>query len=166
MEVGRSRSTIKVMLIVFFDLDGIVRAEFVSRNTTMNFQYYKGLLERLRNDVRRKRPEKWENGFVLHHGNAPCHTSLLIRPFLANRNVMVCPRPPYSPDLVPCDFWLFLKIKMTMKARRFASTRDIEAATTVQLKALTKEGFQFCFRKWQEQWDKCVRSNGEYLGGD
>ena len=53
----QSRSSIKVMMmIVFFDLDGIVRAEFVPRNTTVNSEHYKGLLEHLRNDVRRKRP--------------------------------------------------------------------------------------------------------------
>jgi len=45
-------------MIVFFDLDGIVQAEFVPRNTTVNSEYYKGLLERLRNNVHRKRPEK------------------------------------------------------------------------------------------------------------
>jgi len=75
----QSRSNITVMMIVFFDLDGIVRAEFVPRNTTVNSEYYKGVLERLRQDVRRKRPEKWANGFILHHDNAPCHTSLLVR---------------------------------------------------------------------------------------
>jgi len=41
-----------------------------------NSEYYKGLLERLRNDVHRKRPEKWANGFILHHDNTPCHISL------------------------------------------------------------------------------------------
>ena len=32
------------MMIVFFDLDGIVRVEFVPRNTKMNSKYYKDLL--------------------------------------------------------------------------------------------------------------------------
>jgi len=41
----QSRSNIKVMMIVLFDLDGIVQAEFVSRNAMANFDY-KGLLER------------------------------------------------------------------------------------------------------------------------
>jgi len=50
----QSRSNIKVIMIVFFDLDGIGRAEFVPRKTKVNCEYYKGLLERLRNDVRRK----------------------------------------------------------------------------------------------------------------
>jgi len=54
---------------------------------------------------------------------------------------------------------------MTMKGKRFESIQDIEAATTAQLKTLTKEDFQNCFRKWQERWDKCVRSEGEYFEG-
>ena len=81
----QSRSNIKAMMIFFWSFDGIVRAEFVPRNTTVNSEYYRGLLQRLRNDVRRKRPEKWANGIILHHDNAPCHTSLLIRQFLSNK---------------------------------------------------------------------------------
>jgi len=77
---------------------------------------------------------------------------------LSNKNIMVCPRPPYSPDLAPCDFWLFSKVKLTMKGERFESIQDIEAAMTAQLKTLTKEDFQNCFRKWQECWNKCVQS--------
>jgi len=68
---------------------------------------------------------------------------------------MVCPHPPYSPDLALCDFWFF-----HMKGKRFESIQDIEAATKAQLKTLTKEDFQNCFRKWQERWDKCVQSGG------
>jgi len=90
--------------------------------------------------------------------NAPCHTSLLVRQFLSNKNVMVC---PHSPDLAPYELWLFPKVKMTMKGKRFESIQDIEAARTAQLKTLTKEDFQNCFRKWQERWDKCVRSDGD-----
>jgi len=124
-------------MMIFFDFNGIVPAEIVSRNTTVNSEYYKGLLERLRNDVRRKRPEKWVNGFVLHHDNAPCHTSLLVRHFLANKNITVCPQPPYSPDLAPTDFWLFPKVKMTMKGKCFEWIQDVEVATTAQLRKMT-----------------------------
>jgi hypothetical protein len=129
--------------------DGIVRAEFVPRNTTVNYEYYKGLLENFRNDVRKKRPEKWVSGFILHYDNAPCHMSLLVQQFLSNKNVTVFPHPPYSPDLALCDFWLFPRVKMTMKGKHSESIQDIEGATTAQLKTLMKEDFQNCFRKWQ-----------------
>ena len=78
---------------------------------------------------------------------------------------MVFPHPSYSPDLAPRDFWLFPKVKMTMKGKRFKLIQDIEAATTAHLKTLTKEDLQDCFRKWQQRWNNCVRSNGEYFEG-
>jgi len=55
---------------------------------------------------------------------------------------------------------------MTIKGKRFESIWYIEAATTAQLKTHTKEDFQNCFRKWQERWDKCVRSEWDYFEGD
>jgi len=83
--------------------------------------------------------------------NAPCHTWRLVRQFLSNKNIMIRPHPPYSPDLAPYDLWLFPKVKMTMKGKRFGSIQDIDAATIAQLNTLTKEDFQNCFRKWQER---------------
>jgi hypothetical protein len=63
------------------------------RSTTVNSEYYKGLLERLRNDVQRKRPEKWKNGFVLHHGNTPRHMSLVIHQLWLIKNYHVSSFP-------------------------------------------------------------------------
>ena len=128
-----------------------MRADFVTRNNTVNSEYYKSLLERLRNHVCRKRPEKLANGFILHHDNAACHTSLLVRQFMLNKNITVCPHPPYSPDLAMCNFWLCPKVKMTIKGKCFESIQDVEEATPELLKTLTKEDFQNCFRKWQER---------------
>jgi len=42
---------------------------------------------------------------VLHLDNAPSHTSLRVREFLAKHNVAMLPQPPYSPDLVLADFF-------------------------------------------------------------
>jgi len=82
------------------------------------------------------------------------------------KNITMCPHPPYSLNLAPCDFWLLPKVKVIMKGKRFESIQDVEAATTAQLKTLMKENFQNCFRKWQKLWDKCVQSEGEYFEGD
>jgi transposase len=43
----------------------------------------------------------------LHHDNAPSHTSLLVREFLAKHHVATLPQPPYSPNLALADFFLF-----------------------------------------------------------
>ena len=51
-----SQSKIKVMLVVFFDWKGIVHHEFVPRGQVVNKQLYQEILARLRDAVRRKRP--------------------------------------------------------------------------------------------------------------
>jgi hypothetical protein len=72
------------MSFIFFDIQGIVHAEFMPPGTTVNSE---GLSECLQNDVQWKVPEKWNNRPVLHHDNGPCHTSVVIRQFLADKKL-------------------------------------------------------------------------------
>jgi hypothetical protein len=66
--------------------------------------------------VRRKRPHKWSSGtWLLHHDNAPCHAALSVRELLTKHSIPVVPHPPYSPDLAPCDFFLFSRLKSILK---------------------------------------------------
>jgi hypothetical protein len=39
----------------------------------------------------------------------------------------VIPHPPYSPDLAPCDFFLFTKKELKLKGRRFDNIEEIQA---------------------------------------
>jgi len=72
----------------------------------VNKQLYQDVLARLKDAVRRKRPELWKNQtWMLHHDNAPAHASLLIRSYLAKHQTSIVPHPPYSPDLAPADFF-------------------------------------------------------------
>jgi hypothetical protein len=38
------------------------------------------------------------------------------------------PHPPYSPDISPCDFWLFGMLKQILGDREFFSSDEIEDA--------------------------------------
>lgn len=55
------------------------------------------------------------------------------------KKIMVCPYPPHSPAWTLCDFWLFPRVKVTMKGKCFESIQDFKSATTVQFKILMKE---------------------------
>jgi len=162
-----SRSKIKVMLAVFFDWKGTVHHKFVPRGQMVNKQLYQEFLARLRDAVRRKRPELWENQtWMLHHDNAPAHASLLIRSYLAKYQTPVVPHPPYSPDLAPADFFLFPKLKTTLKGRRFQTTEEIQENATRELCAITESAFQEAFQKWKKRWEQCIASRGNYFEGD
>jgi len=161
------RSNVKVMLTVFFDSSGVVHHEYAPHGTTITKEYYQEVLRRLRDAVRRKRPDLWAAvNWQLHHDNAPAHSSHLIQSFLAKHNTPVLRQAPYSPDMAPCDFWLFPKLKMPLKGTRFQSREDIMRNATDQLRAIPKEAFQRCFRQWQNRWEKCVAAQGDYFEGD
>ena len=72
------------MLICFFDSQGVVHKEFVPQRQTVNKQYYREFLERLRKRVHRVRPEIADT-WMLHHDNAPCHTAIFVNEFLAKK---------------------------------------------------------------------------------
>lgn len=161
------RSKVKVMLLVFFDAEGLVHHEYLPEGTTVNQTYYIEVLKRVRDAIRRKRPEMWRSGdWFLHHDNAPAHSAIKTREFLAKHSITVLPHPPYSPDLAPCDFFLFPKLKKPLKGRRFETIPEIKANATNELKNITKELFHDCFQTWKHRWDKCVRRGGEYFEGD
>jgi len=74
------------------------------------------VLESLREKVGRKRPEIFaNNSWILHHDNAPAHTALSVREFLATKQITIFEHPAYSPDLAPTDFFLFPKIKEILR---------------------------------------------------
>lgn len=161
-----SKSKIKVMLITFFDQRGLVHHEFVPEGQTVNQHFYKEVLGRLYERVRRCRRNLWENqSWLLHHDNAPAHTALSVRRFLTSKQVTCLEHPPYSPDLAPCDFWLFPKMKAVLKGRHFASVEDIKGAVTQQLRDLKEEDFVECFQGWQRRMIKCVNCEGDYFEG-
>jgi len=107
-----SRSQVKTMLMCFFDHKGTVHYEFIAQGQTVNQQCYLEVLTRLRESARRKRPGLWPDKWILHHDNAPAHDALRVREFLPKNSITKIDHPPYSPDLTPCDFWLFPKLKM------------------------------------------------------
>ena len=115
------------MLITFFDVHGIVHAEFLPQGQTFNQHVYKNILRRLMRSVREKRRELWETrSWLLDHDNAPAHNALGIREFPPKNNIAVLEQPPYSPDLTPCDFFLFPKLKKVIKGTRFQDSEPIK----------------------------------------
>jgi len=84
---------------------GIVHREFVPPGMTVNADFYCDVLRRLRENVRRKRPQKWQNQkLIIQNDNAPAHMSFKVSQFLAKNSMTVIPHPPYSPDLAPVTF--------------------------------------------------------------
>jgi transposase len=64
---------------------------------------------------------------------------------LANHNITVLEHPPYSPDLAPCYFFFFPKIKSVLKGTHFLSVEDVKGKTSEVLNTLSESYLQNCF---------------------
>jgi len=130
----------------FFLFRGYRTSRVRSRRAN-NKEFYVEVLRRLHESVRRKRPEKWRDGdWILHNDNALAHTSHLVQQFLAKHRTAQLQQPPYSPDLAPCDFFLFSRIKKVLKGHRFEATEDIKRNSTKTQLDIPKEEFAKCFQ--------------------
>jgi len=154
------------MFVCFFDYKGIVHYEFIAQGQTVNQQCYLGVLTRLRESVRRKRPGLWPDNCILHRDNATAHDALRFRAFLAKNSITKMDHPPYSPDLAPYDFWLFSKLINALKGQRFADLSDIQRNVKTLLRGIPENDFQDCFRQWHYHLTKCIASQGEDFEGD
>jgi hypothetical protein len=160
-----SRSRVKIMITVFFDSRDIVHKEFVPPEQTVNRAFYRDVLEWIQNRVQQVRTDIADN-WVLHHHNAPAHTALSIWEFLTKKNIPVLPQPPYSPDLAPCDFCLFPKLKSELKGHHFGMMGNIHKIVTNELHTLMESDFRYWYDQSKKRWNHCVTSQGSYIEGD
>ena len=72
------------------------------------------------------------------------------------------PQPPYSPDLAPCDFWLFPKLR----GCRYETIEEMKEVVTKVIDTLTQEDFHEAFQKLLERYNKCIEAGGDYFEGD
>jgi hypothetical protein len=152
-------SKAKSMPITFFDVKGIVHKEFVLAGRTVRSTYYCDILQRLCEIVRRLRPELWQqNNWLLHHDNAPSHTSFFTREFFTKSKMTVIPNLFY--------FSLFLRLKIKLRVRHFDITEVIKAESQAVLNILTEHDFQDAFKKWQKSRKWCIHTEGDYFKRD
>jgi hypothetical protein len=78
----------------------------------------------------------------------------------------VIPNPLCPPDLAPCDFFLFPKMKLKLKGCRFDTIEGIQGESHVVLDTVTEKDFQEVFQKQRRQWDWCLHVGGNYFKDD
>ena len=93
---------------------------------------------KFRKRFRRKRPALFKSRqWYFHQDNTPVHNSILVTDYLTKMGIKTVSHPPYSPDLAPCDFWLFPKLK----GCRYETIEEMKEAVTKVIDTLTQEDF-------------------------
>jgi hypothetical protein len=119
-----------ICFFLFFGNEGIVHKEFVPPGQTVNRTCYREVIERLKKRVAHVRPgiaRTWTTPHVTRQ--CPSVNFWQTKAFLWSQ-------PPYSPDLSPCGFFLFLCSKKHLKGRHFHTFDNIQKSITEELKGI------------------------------
>ncbi len=82
---------------------------------TIDHEYYiNNCLQPVIDEVKRQRPSLGVQSIKLHNDNDKPHIRRDVINYLESEGVTVIPHLPNSPDLAPCDFWLFDLIKQNI----------------------------------------------------
>ena len=76
--------------------------------------------------------------------------------------IKTVPHCLYSPDLAPCDFWLFPKLRGCC----YETIEEMKEAMMKVIDKLTQEDFHEAFQKLLEWYNKCIAAGGDYFEGD
>ena len=163
----RTISSKKMLYAIFFDLSGPVVQVPCPFGHTVTGRFYKNsVLKKVKKELyNKKRQSKGRSGVHLLHDNASSHKCEVVKSFLASEKVKVLNHPPYSPDLSPCDFFLFPRLKKMLSRNKYTSRNSLGNAIYQCLRQILKEDYLSAFRDWVKRLQKCVSVKGEYFEG-
>lgn len=159
----RTISVRKIMCTVYWDRNGVLLVEFLHRGDTINSTTYCETLKKLRRAIQNKRRGMLSRGIVLLHDNARPHTAKRTQDLIASFGWEQLDHPPYSPDLAPSDYHMFLHLKKHLGGLRH---NDDDAVKTTVLQWLSHQAADFYeegIQKLVVRYDKCLNIGGNYV---
>ena len=109
--------------------------------------------------------EKTEIRSHLLHDNASSHKCEVVKSFLASEKVKVLNHPPYSPDLSPCEFFLFPRLKKMLSGNKYTCTSRSSLGSAIYqcLQQIPKKRLFICFSRLGKKVTKMCFSKGGIL---
>ena len=98
----------------------------------------------------------WEEVSTLQIG------SVAFKNYLTKIGIKTVPDPLYCPDLAPCDFLLFPKLRDC----RYETIEEMKETVTKVIDTLTQEYFHGASQKLLERYNKCIAAGGDCFEGD
>ena len=119
-------------------------------------------LREFRKIFRWKGPALFKSGqWHFLQDNTPVHNFILVIDYLTKMGIKTVLQPLYTPDLGPCDFWLFPKLR----GCRHETIEEMKEVVTKVIDTLLREDFHRTFQKMLERF-KCIAAGGVYFEGN
>jgi [histone H3]-lysine36 N-dimethyltransferase SETMAR len=105
--------------------------------------------------------EETMRAVALHHDNVAPHWAHSVNDYLQQERVKLLPHLPYRPDLAPCDFFLFPKLKKALGGKRYERVECLARAVQAVVDGIPKEEYYTCFEDWRRRLKLCIEAEGK-----
>jgi len=100
---------------------------------------------------------------LLHHDNAPAHTSAVAMATIRESKFELLSHPPYSPDLAPSDYHVFRSLKDSLRGQRFGCDEEVVHVINDWFKVHDEKFFVAGVNSLVHRWEKCVALEGDHI---
>jgi histone-lysine N-methyltransferase SETMAR len=153
----------KVMITICFSADGLRVLHLLPPHSTMNAKtFISEILIPVETDFTGYGFKKGTKYYV-HYDNARAHVCKLTSDFLSSSTMERLPHPPYSPDISPCDFFLFGYLKHLFAGLTFDTPKKLESYIIQLMKEIPPSTYLKVFNTWIDRLDFIIESEGKYF---
>ena len=153
----------KIMISIFWNFYDLFMIECVPEGETYNSDFVIFTLFPQLNDVAvAHRPVGGLKSYALHWDNARPHVSNDTSTAVDELFKCSLKHPPYSPDLVPSDFFLFGYLKNALAGKKCNTEQQLKNEIAKAFQTITKQMKMNVFNEWKRRLEVVVQNNGNY----
>ena len=154
----------KIMMVIFWYSKGLIHYDFLEHGKSFNSGFYIDQIITANEKLRiGKSKGIQEKTFYFLQDNARPHTALFSLCQIMDVKWECLPHPPYSPDLSPCDFYLFPRLKQQLKPGDFKDEDVLKNKIGQYFDSQNEEFWFKPFNDLIDRWGKVMDANGDYF---
>jgi histone-lysine N-methyltransferase SETMAR len=160
-EIPRSGfQTPKSMLVLCWGVRSVPVSTFPQKGKTMTASLFQETVVNPLISLNETLPENQK--LLVHWDNAPAHTAKSTKAVIERSGLAVLQQPPYSPDLAPCDFFLFGYLKCHLRGKKCDTPESLLTEITSIMNGITTRRRIHVFQGWMFRLQSVIDAGGEY----
>lgn len=129
----------------------------------MNAIYYGELIEQLRKIIPKKRYGLLSRGPIILQDNAKIHGTQHVIDIFNKHSFEHLLHPPYSPDIAPCDYYLFRSLKSYLRGKNFLTEEETKEAVLTFFESKPEEFYKKGIDELKTRLKRLIELEGEYV---
>lgn len=153
----------KVMATVFCDARGIIFIDYLEKGKATTGEHYALLLDRLKDEIIKKRPHLINEKIIIQQDDKAAHTSDIVKAKLVELDYELMPHSQCYPDLAPCDYVIFSEMEKWITGKKISSHDELILEVTAYLYGFERSYYADAIKYLEHRWTKCIQLEGDFV---